>query len=213
MSHTILTLLKAPKSQVIQALTHTLSLVTPLKAFFLARRGIKILELGSGYKRGSNGLVTLDKVWKCDLPWDLKRGIPLPSDSVDVIYSSHLFEHIPFNDQARLLAECLRVLRPNGAFSICVPNARLPIAAYLRNTYFYSKEASASFAWPCTDSYIDQVNYIAYLNGQHKYMFDECNLLVMMNKCGLRDSRLREFDKAIDLECRRHESIFAIGYK
>lgn len=58
---------------------------------------------------------------------DLRDGIQLPNDSIDQIYSSHLLEHIPFNDLVNFINEFKRVLKTFGVFSVCVPNARLYI--------------------------------------------------------------------------------------
>ena len=56
------------------------------------------LELGSGQKKGKDGWVTVD-LHGADINWDLRRGLPLRDGSVDVIYSSHLLEHIPIDAQ------------------------------------------------------------------------------------------------------------------
>jgi len=49
---------------------------------------------------------------------DISR-IPLPDDSFDFIYCSHVLEHVPDDRQA--LGELLRVLRPGGGALILVP--------------------------------------------------------------------------------------------
>src|SRR3569623_668899 len=53
------------------------------------------LELGSGPKSGENGWTTVD-MNGADLNYDLRRGIPLKDACVDAIYTSHMFEHIPY---------------------------------------------------------------------------------------------------------------------
>ena len=45
--------------------------------------------------------------------------IPHPDDSFDVIYCSHVFEHIP--DDRRAMSELFRVLRPSGWAVLLVP--------------------------------------------------------------------------------------------
>ena len=89
-----------------------------------ARSPLKI-DLGGGYRKGTNGWITIDVSHECDQYWDLRYGIPFANGSVDNVYSSHLFEHLPYPDGQKLLAESMRVLRPGGSFSIVVPNARL----------------------------------------------------------------------------------------
>ncbi len=60
---------------------------------------------------------------------------------------------------------------------------------------------------------MDQVNYIAYMNDQHKYMFDSENLLNTIRKSPFSSVRLREFDDAIDMLSRDFESIYASAIK
>lgn len=62
-------------------------------------------------------------------------------------------------------------------------------------------------------SRIDYVNYIAYMDGHHKYMFDEQNLIVILENKGFRNVRLRNFDPSLDLKERDFESIYAEAQK
>ncbi|MDB5115743.1 MAG: hypothetical protein JWQ79_1235 [Mucilaginibacter sp.] len=168
------------------------------------------LEIGAGNKKGKNEWITLDANKNCDLIWDLRYGIPFPDSSIEMIYSSHLFEHLTFKETAMLLQECRRALVPGGVFSICVPNARLYLESYVSrsNEFWASKPAYWEPAYNKTTG-IDYVNYIAYLDGEHKYMFDEENLLFILTMNGFKDAKLRDFDDKIDLLDRHHESIYA----
>ena len=175
------------------------------------------LELGSGSKRGSNGWITVDKGSGADIFFDLRNRMPLNDNSVDKIYSSHLLEHIPFNELISFLQECKRVLKPNGEFSVCVPNAKLYINSYLNDKMFIDSSKGEDFVcfenFPETLSKLDQVNYMAYMGDQHKYMFDEENLINTLFKAGFKTARLRKYDEDLDLKMRDFESIYAVAYK
>ena len=172
------------------------------------------LEIGAGEKKGKNGWVTLDRNDSCDLNWDLRNGIPFPDSSISKIYSSHLFEHLSFKQAKGLFQECKRVLKEGGIFSICVPNARLFIEAYANNDSSYW-EKSPSYYDPARNhtTNIDLINYIAYMDDEHKYMFDEENLVHILNANGFNNVKLREFDSEVDMKERDHESIYAEGIK
>jgi predicted SAM-dependent methyltransferase len=170
------------------------------------------LDLGGGDRHGEGGWTTVDLVTGCDLYWDLRRGLPFANNTVSRIYSSHLFEHLTFADGQRLMVESLRALRPQGSFSICVPNAALYISSYVER----STLPGDYFGWgPAFNSTtpIDAVNYIAYMDGHHKYMFDEDNLVRRLELAGYADVRSREFDPSIDMAERDYESIYAVGFK
>ena len=171
-----------------------------------------LIELGSGNKKGENGWITIDYRDKCDLFWNLKKGVPFPNESVDMIYSSHLLEHLSYKEGQRLLAECLRVLVPNGVFSICVPNAKIYIEAYFSDNLDEKRFITERNAFNNTTA-IDYINYMAYMDGEHKYMFDKENLIYILKAIGFRNVELREFNPKIDLEKRDHESIYAQGKK
>jgi len=54
--------------------------------------------------------------------WDLSKGIPFESNTFDVVYNSHLLEHIKRALVPSFLKECHRVLKPNGVVRIVVPD-------------------------------------------------------------------------------------------
>ena len=170
------------------------------------------LEIGAGSRKGANGWTTLD-ISGCDICWDLSKKLPFPDNSVHKIYSSHVLEHFTFQEGKRLLDECYRIMVPNGIFSICVPNARIYIEAYIRgehlaeNIYFQYKAAYNN------TSRIDYVNHIAYMDGHHKYMFDGENLLCVLRNQGFKSVTLRDFDESIDMPERRISSIYAEAKK
>ena len=170
------------------------------------------LELGSGPKKGTNGWTTID-TQSSDINWDLRRGIPLPDNCVDEIYSSHLLEHISYHDLVIFLSECHRVMRVEGKFLVCVPNFKLYIDAYQEGRMFKNRDSWWKPGLIDTGSTIDQLNYITYMRGQHKYMFDEENLINTLRQAGFSDVKLRKFDHQLDLKERDSESIYALALK
>ena len=178
----------------------------------LAKKDVIKLELGSGGKKGSNDFTTVD-FFGADLHRDLRDGIPLEDKSVSVIHSAHMLEHIPYTQLMPLLKECHRVLKPDGYLSVRVPNAKLYIQAYLEKRHFGNIKSFYKPAVIDTGSYLDQVNYIAYMDGDHCYMFDEENLINTLRMAGYSKVTTRSFDESIDLKERDFESIYAIAYK
>jgi predicted SAM-dependent methyltransferase len=113
----------------------------------------------------------------------------------------------------RIGRECRRVLVPGGTFSICVPNAKLYLDAYVKSD---SLDESRFFRWkPAYNNTtrIDYVNYIAFMEGYHKYMFDEENIVYILKSKGFRNVRVRQFDQSLDDKERDFESIYAEAEK
>jgi predicted SAM-dependent methyltransferase len=170
------------------------------------------LDLGGGDRKGTGGWLTVDITHNCDLYWDLRLGIPFADNSVSRIYSSHMFEHLTYSEAQGLLDECMRALKPGGSFSIVVPNAGMYIEGYMGQ-----RELPAEyFGWePAFNrtTRIDALNYVAYMAGEHKYMFDQENLLHILTAKGFVNVSARAFDPETDMQERDFESIYAIGYK
>jgi predicted SAM-dependent methyltransferase len=181
-----------------------------IKALLASGKPIN-LDIG-GADKGKNGWTTLDLTDQCDLYWDLLKGIPFPDASVDAIYSSHLFEHLTYQQGQGVLEESMRVLRPGGAFSICVPNARIYIEGYLGIRDVPDEFYGWRPAFNETTA-IDAINYVAYMDGEHKYLFDIENLLHLLNSAGLTDVKERTLDPTVDRPERDYESIYAVGIK
>jgi predicted SAM-dependent methyltransferase len=55
-------------------------------------------------------------------PVDVRQPLPLSDCSVDMCYSSHLLEHLGSGDAANFLREQHRVLKPQGAIRVAVPD-------------------------------------------------------------------------------------------
>ncbi|MEI6835565.1 MAG: methyltransferase domain-containing protein [Candidatus Falkowbacteria bacterium] len=64
--------------------------------------------------------------------YNLIKGVPVKSDSADVIYCSHFLEHLNRNDGRFFLEECFRALKKGGLLRIAVPDLDFAFAMYER---------------------------------------------------------------------------------
>lgn len=62
---------------------------------------------------------------------DLSKGIPLSDLSCDVVYHSHLLEHLRRNDALKFMKECHRVLKPGGILRVATPDLERICRIYL----------------------------------------------------------------------------------
>ena len=63
--------------------------------------------------------------------WKASEGIPATSQSVDIVYHSHLLEHLQQEEGEDLIQECFRVLKPGGILRIVVPDLERICRDYL----------------------------------------------------------------------------------
>jgi predicted SAM-dependent methyltransferase len=64
-------------------------------------------------------------------PWDLRKELPFPDASFDVVYHSHVLEHLSRADGLQLLRRCRRVLKPKGILRVVVPDLERIVRHYL----------------------------------------------------------------------------------
>lgn len=172
------------------------------------------LELGSGKREGMEEWIASDLGGDGDIALDFGQPLPFPDGCIECIYSSHVLEHFSYpHPMLDLLRECRRILRDGGSFSLAVPDARIFIAGYNKPTSFDSALYCNEDTGLSLDTPMDYLNFIAYMGGDHKHMFDDKNLMAVLREAGFRQVALREFDAGIDRQARRHESLYAIGVK
>ena len=53
---------------------------------------------------------------------DLTKPLPYPNESVEAVFSSHVFEHLFFDEVEKLIREIHRVLIPSGICRVVVPD-------------------------------------------------------------------------------------------
>lgn len=89
------------------------------------------VNFGSGpvYATGWTNIDVLPE-FQPDICADIRNGLPLESDSVDLIVAHHSIHMIPFHDVANAMAELLRVLKPDGFLRISIPDIVSAFDAY-----------------------------------------------------------------------------------
>lgn len=53
---------------------------------------------------------------------NLLAKLPIPDETIDAIYCSHFFEHIPLGKIQSFLLECLRILKSGGTIRLVLPD-------------------------------------------------------------------------------------------
>ena len=104
--------------------------------------GIK-LNLGASPIWKMDGWHTLDHKLKESTDTAIAgdaTAINLPDESCDIIFCSHVFEHIPHTKLPLVIAEVNRVLKPGGIFRMLTPNLEVLAKAYVeKDTNFWTK--------------------------------------------------------------------------
>ena len=103
---------------------------------------VQYVNLGCGSSLAS-GFCNVDYDWRPGvLCWDITKGVPFASSSVQGIFSEHCLEHIPHDQCLSVLRELRRILRPSGVARLIVPDGELYCRLYLDSI------AGSQAIWP-----------------------------------------------------------------
>jgi predicted SAM-dependent methyltransferase len=90
------------------------------------------------------------------IAYDIYRGIPLPDNSCEVVYHSHVLEHLRRPDVLPFLRECLRVLQPQGVMRLATPDLESMVRQYLKKlemAYDGDLNAGEDYEWLLLELY------------------------------------------------------------
>jgi len=162
---------------------------------------------------------------------DVTKGIPHADGSVDVIYSSHMLEHLHREEVAVLLAECFRVLRPGAWIRLVVPDLAILAGAYASGdrTYFRNDEPTIADAFVRSLELQRQERAYGRFerlarhalrtdDGGHRWMYDAESLGYRMRAAGFTDIESAGFQKgrcqaAAAMDTQSRSSIYLEGRK
>lgn len=166
------------------------------------------LEIGSGSIR-RDGWISSDYRPGCDLMLDITRKWPFSNGGIDELYCCHVLEHFDHKELKFILSEAYRVLSPGGRFRISVPDLDIFLKAYTEKDTSILKFKPAIIS----DCPSDILNYIFYMDGEHKNMFDFSNMHFHLTTAGFNRIEKRAYDPDLDGTGRDDESLFVVCFK
>ena len=70
--------------------------------------------------------------WPADVRYgDVVRGLPVPDRACRRLFCHNMLEHLSLEDAKKALANCHRLLSPDGTFRLFVPDLRCHVETYL----------------------------------------------------------------------------------
>ncbi len=127
---------------------------------------------------------------KHDIRWaHAVRHIPESASSVDIVYSSHMFEHLDRTEAETFLAEVMRVLRPGGTLRLVLPDLRVRVDAYLSSGDGDRFVASLDICQGRPRTLKDRLQAAILGHRGHLWMYDEQSLSGILAKAGFVEVR------------------------
>lgn len=175
--------------------------------------GIK-LNLGASPRWSMDGWHTLDHKLSENTETAIAgdaTDIRLPNESCDVVFCSHVFEHIPHMRLPLVISEVNRVLKPGGIFRMLTPDLEVLAKAYVEKDEDFWSEALAEdenlrkdlgfggMLMNCCvsagqDTALLDRNLSTFIGGYaHVYIYDYEMMSIIMSKLGF-ECRKAEFN-------------------
>lgn len=128
------------------------------------------LNIGGGnwYQRGWHNVDLYAHPAFADIALDFRvdARLPIADNTLDVVFSSHVIEHVDDETVAAMVGEAHRILRPGGVLRLATPDPRKAFAAYGRGDHDFFDRGGVS----CHGDTIEQklVNFFAsYREGDY----------------------------------------------
>lgn len=178
----------------------------PLVAFVLGKSGFL-----SGPQKQFISFAKKEKIlWA-----NATKRIPEDTASVDVVYSSHMIEHIEKEEVKIFLKEARRILKSGGILRIAVPNIKHHVENYLQDGDADKFIESTHLTRKRPQTFIEKQKYLILGDRNHQWMYDGNSLCKILSSAGFQEPRVMEAGSTniaepgdLDLRERSPESVF-----
>jgi len=144
-----------------------------------------------------------DNVVYMDLNSNWKYG----DRSVDVVYASHLFEHLTLKSADLFLSESYRCLKQGGVIRLVVPDLHKICVKYLKDYEDSNVDDPTVFIlWAMNlhkeaqyrnEGFLKRlVNEYRGYPHQHKFMYDDKSLSLRLKQAGFKDIKVESYGKS-----------------
>jgi predicted SAM-dependent methyltransferase len=135
-----------------------------------------------------------------------KKWKRIKDNTVDVVYASHLFEHLEIEKTKIFLAEAYRTIKPGGCIRLVMPDLYAHCKEYIMNIDKGQEDASRQLLWAMNlyEKGPDQkVSVLHKLLGlfqgsphRHKYMYDKLSLTRLLTDFSFKDIQLNVYGQS-----------------
>lgn len=119
---------------------------------------------------------------------DAARKIPLPDKSLEVLYTSHMIEHLDCEEIKVFLKEVRRVLISNGIIRIGFPDLKMIIASYndKGDADIFMEKTGLARSNP--RRLRDHLKFLLIGDRHHKYMYDASSMVRLLSSVGFKEA-------------------------
>lgn len=115
---------------------------------------------------------------------DVTKKIPLPDASVEIIYSSHMLEHLDKGEVDKFFLEVKRILVKGGIIRLAIPDLEKLINSYNQNKDAEDFMESLNICKPRPKSIQDKIRILAVGSRHHQWLYDANSLTRLLLQNG-----------------------------
>ncbi len=151
---------------------------------------------------------------------DATKRFPLGDGSADVIYSSHMLEHLDRDEVKRFLPEAFRLLRPGGIIRLAVPDLKHLVGRYIETGDADAFIEATCLCVPRPRSIAQRLRLLMVGPRHHQWMYDGNSLCRLLRHHGFVNPTLMPAGQTtiaehepLDLAERASESVYVEARK
>lgn len=135
---------------------------------------------------------------------DIVRGLPVPAESANAVYCSHVLEHLDRASLEVALKNTIRMLKPGGVFRLIVPDLEWRARKFIELAESGKADAND---WFMRATHLGEIQpsvgmrgriIAAFGNSKHKWMWHHASMSKMLKQVGFVSVRKCEFGDAED---------------
>ncbi len=139
---------------------------------------------------------------------DFFEELPVSKEEVSFIYSSHMVEHLGFEDGRKFFQRCYDLLERGGSFRVVFPDFRKAVDYYIRGKKdFFDKYSDiVEQVYDHTpETYGELMAFFLHKWG-HKWVYDTETVVNLMRKTGFREVAVSEAGETVEIHVKLHET-------
>jgi predicted SAM-dependent methyltransferase len=146
---------------------------------------------------------------------DVAKRLPLSDGSVEVLYSSHMLEHLDREDTSLFLKEVRRVLCPGGIIRLAVPDIHKHVQQYIESGDADAFIAGTLLCHPYPRTIVHRLRILLVGTRHHQWMYDGVSLCRLLLAHGFVKVEIMQAGEtkvlapeSLDLQERVSESVY-----